>query len=213
MRNALIFLWSLAIILGIFTYFIVFDATSGTYGVNPTPSDTIGTMATGTFTGTPGSSSSILAANATSSLLGAGAASGTASTTFFGSAYATPPLSWNDGGAAFSVTAASLQGTQLSLTLSIQIGASPTCVPLDLRLVADESGDLQAPDTPSFSFPDSGNCNGGPGETYNNQTVNFTVNPAGMPLLFTTGGSADIYFEIATTTANGLAVQFPSTSG
>ena len=101
----------------------------------------------------------------------------------------------------------------MTFTLSIQMGTDPECVPLNLRLVADEEGDLDPPTPASFSFPDSGNCNGAGGQTYENQQAAFTVDPTMLPLLFTTGGTSNIFFEIATTTADGLTVVFPGTSG
>lgn len=211
MKTALIFLSALAVVLGIFAFIAVFGNSTGTYAVNPLPSDATGT-------GFDASSSIAFASstfNASSSLSGSASnASGTASSTnFYGSAFATPALSWNDGGATFEITAVALQNSQLSFTLTIKMGATPACVPLDLRLVADEEGDLQGPLTPAFSFPDSGNCNGAPNEIYANQTVNFGVNAANLPFLFTTGGPANIFFEVATTTANGLNIDLPSTAG
>jgi hypothetical protein len=217
LKTTLIFLTVLAVILGVFSFFAVFGNSSGTYAITPSPSDA-------SSTGFNIPSSSIALASSTmddtsSSFAGSSSdifanASGTAtSTDFYGSAFPTPALSWTDGGATFDITAVALQGTQLSFTFTIQMGASPACVPLDLRLVADESGDLQGPATPSFSFPDSGNCNGAANEMYTNQTVNFTVDPANLPFLFTTGGPANIFFEVVTTTANGLNIDLPSTAG
>jgi len=101
----------------------------------------------------------------------------------------------------------------MTFTLAVQTGAASACVPLNLRLIADEAGDLEPPVPASFAFPGSGNCNGAPSQSYANQTTTFTVNPANFPLLFTTGGTSNIFFEVATTSRNGLNIDFPGTSG
>lgn len=201
MKTALIFLWTLAIVLGIFTYFAVFGGAPGTYSVNPLPTST--NLATSTML--------ILPSSTASSSLGANGS--TANPNFYGSAFTTPPVTWSESGATLGITGASFENNQLTLTLTVQMAGSPSCVPLNIRLVADESGNLQSPNTPSFSFPDSGNCNGAPGETYQNQSVVFMVTPDKFPLLLTTGGSANVFFEVATTTSNGLQITLPSTSG
>lgn len=137
-------------------------------------------------------------------------ASGTNS---FSSTFGVPSVSWKDGGATLSLTGATLQGNRLTFMLTVRIDDSPTCVPLNLRLVADESGDLQGPDTPGFAFPDNGNCNGMAGATYPNQYVAFTVDPQNFPLLFTTNEASSTFFEIATTSENGIMVDLPGTAG
>jgi hypothetical protein len=209
MKTVLIFLVSLAVILGIFTYFAVFGNASGTYAVNPEPTSSSSYSVTSTVlilpTTTASSSGSLMTDNASGS-------AATADTETYGSSFTTPALTWPEGQAQISITALSLQGTQLAFTLSVQTGAAPECVPLNLRLVADEEGDLDPPSPAAFSFPDTGNCNGTPNETYANQPATFTVDPTAMPLLFTTGGASNIFFEIATTTGNGLNVLFPGTS-
>ena len=210
MKITLIFVSTLAFILLVFTYFAVFGGSPGTYGINPLPTSTkISTSTTLVLPNMP--SSTVIGQSDASSTGSDGSASGTAN--FYGRAFSTSPLTWTDTGANFSIAAASLQGNQLSFTLNVQIGSSPTCVPLDIRLVADENGTLQAPDTPSFNFPDSGNCNGSPNSLYKNQSITFTVNTNNFPLLFTTGGSANTFFEIATTSNNGIEIDLPSNSG
>jgi hypothetical protein len=210
MKIALIFLSSLAAVLLIFTYFAVFGGMPGTYGINPLPTSTKISTST-TFVVLPGMSSSTQGSDGST---GGPSSSGSgSSTSFYGRAFTTPPITWSDSGANFSIVAASLQDDQLSFTLNVQIGASPTCAPLNIRLVADETGKLQVPDDTSFNFPDSGNCNGGPNSFYKNQSVTFTVNTSNFPLLFTTGGSANTFFEVATTSQNGIQIDLPSTSG
>jgi len=209
MKTTLIFFGSLAVVLGIFAYFAVFGAPTGSYAVSPidNASGTDITSSSFTFASSTSSSTALGDAGAASSST-SGGATGT-----FGTSFGTPALSWPEGQSKISITALSLEGGQMTFTLSVQTGAAPECVPLNLRLVADEQGDLDPPNPASFSFPDSGNCNGAPGQTYTNQTTTFAVDPTALPLLFTTGGTSNIFFEIATSSGNGLSVDFPGTSG
>lgn len=207
-KTVLIFLGALAVLLGIFSFFAVFGSPTGSYSISGM------TSGTGTLGAFASSSFAFATSTATSSLPGIGSISGNGGPTGpFASTYATPPLSWPQGQSTVSITGIALQGNEMTFTLSVQTGAAPECVPLGLRLVADEEGDLNPPDPTSFSFPDSGNCNGAPNQTYANQTTTFMVDPTQLPLLFTTGGASNIFFEIATTSANGLNVVFPGTSG
>ena len=196
MKTVLIFLASLAVALGIFAYFAVFGAPTGSYSVSPMINQSDIT------------SSSLLGETISTSSLSA--SSGTAS---FSTSFPTPPLVWPEGQSKISISAISLEDNQLSFSLSVQTGGAPECIPLNLRLVADEEGDLDPPNPASFSFPDSGNCNGAPNRLYANQAATFTVDPTTLPLLFTTGGASNIFFEVATTTGKGLQVDFPGTSG
>jgi hypothetical protein len=211
MKTTLIFLGSLAVVLAIFAYFAVFGPANGTYNVNG-----------GVGTDTPIATSTQLilltpTSTASSTTLDDGNASSSTDSNDLGeplgTAFATPPLSWPEGGSKISINALSLEGNQMTFTLTVQTGQSPECVPLNVRLVADEEGDLDPPNPASFTFPDSGNCNGAPNETYANQTTTFTVDPTAFPLLFTTGGASNIFFEVTTSTDNGLNVLFPGTSG
>jgi len=217
MKTTLIFLASLAVVLGIFAYFAVFGPPTGSYSVSPnststdtsspfvfassTASSTAGTVSGGTASSTGGAGGT-----------GAGG-SGASTPTAFGTSFATPPLSWPQGQSKISIKAVTIEGDAMTFTLTVQTGGAPECVPLNLRLVADEQGDLAPPNPVSFSFPDSGNCNGAPNQTYTNQTTTFAIDPTALPLLFTTGGSSNIFFEVATTTGNGLSIDFPGTSG
>lgn len=207
MKLTLIFLATLAVILAIFAYFAVFGSSSGTYAVNPVATDT--NIATSTVFILPSS---------TASSSNPDTGTGTAETSSseggsFGTSFTSPALTWPEGQSKISITGVSLEGSQMAFTLSIQTGASPECIPLNLRLVADEEGDLNPPNPASFAFPGSGNCNGAANTVYANQTTTFLVDPTALPLLFTTGGSANIFFEVATTSNNGLNVIFPGTSG
>jgi hypothetical protein len=112
-----------------------------------------------------------------------------------------------------SVTGASLSGTQLTLDVQVQMGSASECVPMNMRLVTDENGDLAAPLTAQFAFPDTGTCNGTPDQTYSDQQVVFTVpNPTAFPFILTSGGTANLIFEVATDTSGSLTVQLPPES-
>lgn len=209
LRTVLIFLGTLAVILGIFAYFAVFGNPSGTYTITP--------MGGNSDTSTTGPTFAVSTSSASSTLGGIGLGSSTSptaglSTTTFASSYSVPPVSWTAGQSNVAVTGASLSGNQLTLTFTVALGASPECVPLDLRLVADEEGDLNPPNPAAFSFPDSGNCNGAANETYTNQTTSFIVDPTAFPLLFNAQDAAKTFFEISTTTTNGIQIQLPGSS-
>jgi hypothetical protein len=118
-----------------------------------------------------------------------------------------------EGNETISIAAANLNGSQLTLTLSVQMGSVAECVPLNVRLVADEEGDLTAPLTAQFTFPDTGTCEGTPGVTYNDQQIVFNVDPTTLPLIFTTGGTSNKFFELSTTPQGGITITPPPTSG
>jgi hypothetical protein len=214
LKTSLIFLCTVAVILGVFAYFAVFG-NSGTYAVNSFPSST-GAIATSTTLTLPSSTASSsfgfdignVIGGATSSASGTAANGGP-----YGTVFSQPALTWPESGAHISINAVSLEGGAMTFTLTVTNGGQLACIPLNLRLVADEAGDLNPPSPAAFSFPDSGNCNAAPNQTYTNQTADFTVDPTALPLLFTTGGASNIFFEIATTTNDGLSVDFPGTSG
>jgi len=134
----------------------------------------------------------------------------------FAANYTAPyPVTWKEDNEQFSLLGASLQSDQLTLTLAIQMGSVVECVPVNVRLIADESGTQKTPDSPaggSFTFPDTQSCTGTPGATYSEQLV-FTVTGVPSPYLFTTGGASNTFFNVATDTAGNLDVTLPGTSG
>ena len=211
-KTVLITLASIAGVLGLIAFFVVFYAGSGSYvvtsngGNNSTSSGLItlphatSTLASSTSTSAGSSNTS----GATSTADNSGAS--------FATDFSSPAISWNEGRETMGITGAALVGNQLTFKMQIAMGATGECVPMNLRLVKDESGTLQAPNTEQFAFPESGSCEGAPNATYNAQEVVFTVNPAAMPLFFLTGGTSNVYFEVATTTDGGLSVTVPSTS-
>lgn len=221
LKTALVVLWAAALALLVLTIIVVFYPP-GAPGAVPSPIATssvnIPSAASGT---TSGATSTNGFASTTPPGIGAGGAGVTSTVVAtapgqFASEYSAPyPVNWQEGGAQFSLTGASLQGSELALTLAIQIGAAPTCVPADLRLVADEAGTLRAPDAPAggaFTFPDTQSCNGTPGAVYS-ASVSFNVGGIAAPFLLTTGGSANQYFFAATTTAGGVDITLPGTQG
>jgi hypothetical protein len=122
-------------------------------------------------------------------------------------------MTWTEGYDLISITGANLSGSQLTLTLNVQMGAISECVPLNLRLVTDEEGDLEAPLNPAFAFGENGTCIGTPSADYPGQQVIFTVDPDSLPLSFTTGGTSNDYFELSTTPSGGINIGPPPSQG
>lgn len=216
-KTTLIVLGSTAVVLGIITYITVFDFPPASYGPS---SEIMGSNNGSTSFALSSSSVPSWGASTTSggvsgsplatSSMGAISPDPNAFATTFNAPY---PLTWSEGNDTISITAIAFQNNQLSFTLAVKMGNAPECIPMNLRRIADESGTLQPPTPSLFSFPDSGTCEGSPHTTYTNQPFNFDVGQAQLPLLFTTGGTSNIFFEVATTTGNGLQINLPSHSG
>lgn len=212
-KTILVISWAVALGLVVVTFFVVFYPTVPPGPASSAPStssvETLSSAANATGTGNAN-------AFASTTLPGNTTASAQNIPGQFASNYTPPyPVSWQEGGEAFSVTGASFQGDELSLTLAIQMGSVSECVPVNVRLVADEAGTLRAPDAPAgatFSFPDTQSCNGTPGETYSESLV-FNTDSVPAPFLLTTGGTSNTYFFAATTTAGGVDITLPGTQG
>ncbi len=218
LRKILLVIVVIDFVLATIAYFVVFYNTPGTYEVATSPLPTTSTsyptsslaLATTTVSSTTESSTIPIS---TSTVTG-GTPVGNPSQSIYASDYAIPyPLSWAESDASISIMGATLQGNQLTLNLAIAMGNIAQCIPLNIRMLQDEQGDLAAPITPQFTFPESGACTGAPGATYTDQQVVFTVDPTMFPLFLTTGGASNIFFQIATTTAGGLTVNVPQKSG
>ncbi len=211
LNRALLVLFIIAVVLSAITYIVVFYG-GGTYVVNsPLPTSTVAlgtasstasSTATSTATSTLGLASSTATSTATSTVLAS-----------YASTYDTPPITWQEGYDTLSITNASLSGSELTLTLDVQMGTIAECVPLNVRLVTNEMGALEAPLENAFTFGENGTCIGTPGTNYPGQQVIFTVDPASMPLSFTTGGTSNKYFELSTTASGGIVIYLPSTQG
>jgi hypothetical protein len=208
MKNALIILTTIAVLLGITATFVVFYNS----GAHETPGELV----------IP-SSSSIASIAATTTAFAVPGLDGTASTTTsstdanapsFISSYSAPyPLQWSEGQATLAITGATVKGDQLIFAVAVQMGGSQECVPMNMRLVVDESGDLATPNPQQFTFPDTQSCNGTADATYDNQIVSFGVDGnLTAPYLLTTGGTSKIFFEVATTTDGGVSVTLPATT-
>jgi len=214
LRNILITLSIVAGVLVIITFYVVFYSGSGTYVVSSLNSQDAGIFGSGNASATiaSGTASSTLAftSSSTSSSTTSSTDIGAASSTDIGSA----PVTWTQGNETMTITDATVSGAQLTLGVQIAMGSATECVPLTMRLIADEQGDLSPPITPQFSFPDTGTCNGTAGETYSAQPVVFTLsNPGVFPILLTTGGTANTLFEVMQNTDGSLSVQLPGQSG
>ncbi|HVM77243.1 MAG TPA: hypothetical protein VMU07_03770 [Candidatus Paceibacterota bacterium] len=195
------------LVLALIAYFVVFYNTPGTYVVANSPLPTTSTVLS---TSTAATASGTAPSSIPTSTISIGSGSGTAYDTEFTPPY---PLNWQESGATISVMGAALQGNQLTLKLAVAMGNAMACIPLNLRMLVDEEGNLAAPLTPQFTFPETDSCNGSPGATYTDQQVVFGVDPTAMPFFFTTGGASNIYFEVTTSSNNGLAVFQPSANG
>jgi hypothetical protein len=214
-RKILLIIVVLDLVLATFAYFVVFYNTPGTYEIANSPlpststfpaSSTIALASTTASSSIPTSSSTITSSPSVSS----GNPAASSYSTSFGIPY---PLTWSEGNTSISIMGTSLQGTQLTFQLAVAIGNTMQCVPLNIRILTDEQGDLAAPITPQFAFPETGNCQGAPGATYTDQQVIFNVNPASGPFFFTTGGASNIFFEVSPKSDGGLNVSIPSTNG
>jgi len=193
-----------AIVLGIVAYVVIFGA--GTQVIQPQ--------------NVSGSSSSSIAAFIfpTSTQLSSAASSSISTSTpgEFSSNFTSPySVTWTEGQSAFAISGATLAGDQLTLMVNVTVGDIPQCVPINLRLISDEEGDMVAPvSPPQTNFPlSTSSCEGTPNTLYPGEPLTFAVDPTNMPFLFVTGGTSNVYFEVTTTTASGLDVEIPQQSG
>ena len=203
LKTVLITLSCFAVVLILVTFYVVFYSGGGTYVVGSMNGDG-GIFSTSTPVSSTASSTLALASSSASS---------TASSTFTSTQIGAAPVTWTQGNETLSVTGASLSGSQLTLGVQVAMGSASECVPLNLRLIADEQGDLSPPITSQFTFPDTGTCNGTAGETYSAQPIVFTLaDPGTFPAILTTGGVANILFEVAQNADGSLTVQLPPQS-
>jgi hypothetical protein len=208
LKNILITLSIVAGLLFVITFYVVFYSGGGTYVVDSMSGSDSGIFSTSTILGvsstTPSSTFAFASSSPTSTV------SSSSSTSSASTPIGAAPVAWTQGNEAMSVTGASISGSSLTLDVQVVMGSAAECVPLDLRLIADENGDLAPPVTPQFAFPDTGTCNGTPGETYAGQQVVFTLaDPATFPIILTTGGDANVLFEVNQKTDGSLAISLP----
>ena len=199
----LIVLSAVALALGVLTAFVVFFP-SGSY--RPVVLQGPGAVS---FSNFPSATTTNTLSGATTT---ASAAPGA-----FASEYASPyPVTWTEGRETFSVTGAAFQDNNLTLTIGIKMSDASECVPMNLRLIADEFGTERPPAAPTsttFTFPDTRNCAGTPGAIYS-LPVTFAIDASvTTPYLVTTGGMSNVLFNLATSTSGGVDIALPSTSG
>jgi hypothetical protein len=199
-----------AVVLGVTAYIVIFGA--GTQVVQPQNSGESTSSSATTFV--------FPSSTASSSLLGANgnASSSSSTTTFenFSSVFSSPyPVTWSEGQSSFAISGATLAGNELTLLVNVTLGDIPQCVPINVRLISDEQGDMIAPTSPTeTNFPlSTSTCEGTSNTVYPSEPLTFTVDPTNAPFLFLTGGTSNIYFEVATTTDGGLDVSIPQQSG
>jgi hypothetical protein len=204
LKTILITLSCVAGLLIVITFYVVFYGSGGTYVISSNLGPDAGIFATSTGAQAGGAASST-----TSSTLALASSSDSSSTSSSLTA-AGSPITWTQGNETLSVVNASISGSQLTLGVQVTMDSVAECVPLTLRMIADEQGDLSPPITSQFTFPDTGTCTGTPGETYSAQPIVFTLNdPSTFPVLLTTGGTANTLFEIAQNSDGSLSVQLP----
>ena len=218
LKKVLIVLTALAVLLGIAAVFVVFynpetlampgTSTSSTslFAVMRNNNTNTRMIASGSV---PGLNNAFIG-NTSSS-----ASSSQPNAPQFASSYSSPyPLQWTEGKSTLVITDTAIQGNQLILGVTVQTGNDAECIPMNMRLVMDESGNLETPTPQQFSFPDTNDCNGTPNTAYDAQAISFTLGQnLNTPFLLTTGGTSNIFFEVATTTDGGISVTLPVTSG
>lgn len=198
-----------AVVLGITAYIVIFG--TGTQVIQPQDAGSASSSATTfVFPSSATSSSSLATGNATSS--------GISTTTYesFSSNFPSPyPVVWSEGQSSFAISGATIAGNELTLLVNVTLGDIPQCVPINVRLISDEQGDMIAPTSPSLTnFPlSTSTCEGTSNTLYPSEPLTFTIDPANAPFLFLTGGTSNVYFEVATTTSGGLDVLIPQQSG
>jgi hypothetical protein len=213
LKNVLITLSIVAVILVAITFYVVFYGNSGTYVVSSDLGPNADIFSTST-TNVINTSTLAIATGTTSSAASSSLAVASDTTATSSIETGAVPITWTQGNETLSITNAAISGPQLTLGVQVAMGPVSECVPLNLRMIADEQGDLSPPITPQFNFPDSGTCNGTPGETYSAQPIVFTLaNPGVFPVILTTGGTANILFEVDQNPDGSLTVQLPPSSG
>ncbi len=216
LKTLLITLSIIAVILVAITFYVVFVSGGGTYVVSSVSGPNADIFGAGNGGAAAATSTASSTASSSSAFASSSAETGGASSTASSSESepAATPVTWTQGNEAMTITAASLSGSQLTLGVQVAMGSVSECVPLTLRLIADEQGDLSPPITQQFTFPDTGTCTGTAGETYSAQPVVFTLaDPGVFPVLFTTGGTANVLFEVVQNPDGTLSVQLPPSSG
>ncbi len=149
------------------------------------------------------------------------------------------PLTWDEGADRLDLTGVTLGELQatpdivdvgagrpypdgakiyaLTLILKISTGNSQMCLPLNMRRVINEFGDLAQPNTTTYDFPDvrgpqvKGYCPS-PNSTFDNQKVIFAVDGAEKQYALTTGGRSNTFFFITVQDDGTLKVEKAPTS-
>lgn len=209
--NLTVIFWILAcvaLVLGVEAYIVIFG--TGTEVIQPQNAGVSASSSQIAFvfpsSTAPSVSGGVASSSASSSLMSA----------TFSSVFSSPyPVAWAEGQSSFAISGATLTGDQLTVMVNVTVGDIPQCVPINVRLISDEEGDMAAPSSPTQTnfLLSTSTCEGTPNTLYSAEPLVFTVDPANMPFLFLTGGTSNIYFEIATTTNGGLDVSIPQQTG
>ncbi len=125
-------------------------------------------------------------------------------------------VDWEDASTTFSLTGASAASGTLTLFFKInnsvikQQGASGQCIPLSMRKVANELGDLMPPAERSWTA-DEGNCLVN-SQTYLNRTLTFPLDPGEADMTFTSGGTANTFFLVHVAPDGSVTATLPPTN-
>lgn len=212
-KNLLIILSTIAFVLGATATFVVFynPNISANINKNSSSNSLFAIMKNSTGTTNQNASNSnnqtINTSNNSSSI-------STNNANVFASSYSSPfPLQWQEGQSTLVITGASIQQNKIQFSISVQMGNQSECIPMNMRFITNESGNTENPIEQQFTFKDTNSCNGTPNTTYDKQTISFNIpQNTNAPFLFSTGGNSNIFFEVATTTDNGVSITIPTTS-
>ncbi|GEM_PF-4596761 len=113
---------------------------------------------------------------------------------FWGTILATPDFI--DGTGKPYAASSTINALVLYLKVSNLATFERVSVPMNISRVADEQGNLKPPATRAFTFLKAGGDNINAKTTYLNQKVVFVVPEGEKSFVFTTGGSANIFFAV-----------------
>jgi hypothetical protein len=103
-----------------------------------------------------------------------------------------------------------------ALTLHLKISNNLTygqaSVPMNLRRLLNEEGDLAAPSMKQFVFPGTGGSGINSNITLSDQKVVFVVPETDKEFIITTGGSSGIFFSVTVQSDGSIKVNKEPTS-
>jgi|SRR3989344_60026 len=149
-------------------------------------------------------------------------------------------ITWQDSGAGLSLTGVSLGEMTINSISVKKAGANPdpaspyykvgdkiyalvmdlhirsqvasTCVPMNIRRLLNEEGDVARPNTTQYIFSTSGGCTIYPSEPSDQQVI-FVVDPSDKEFVILTGDSSNTSFTVKLLDNNSLKIEKTGTSG